>query len=136
MTEQFFDGFVAALRLNGVQFVKTADGVHHDRFRGVAQVLERLQEDGADGMEELPLLFRPTPSTGFYGELDDALIRMQDGMGSSPNPYYPGLKLALGEDQARDVLLEFSESAREILDQLAKVWVETPEPATLGSTAS
>jgi hypothetical protein len=120
----FFRGFLAALRLQGEEFVDTRDNLHHDRFRHVAARLEELRKDRRPGSAELPRLFRPTMATGLYGELDDALLQLQEGYGSSPNPAYPGLKLVLSEERAEDALLDFSPPARTLLRDLAKTFIE------------
>jgi hypothetical protein len=127
--ELFFRGFLASLRLRHQEFVDTRENLHHERFREVAAQLERAHREGRAGADELPRLFRPTMATGLYGELDDALLELQEGYGSSPNPTYPGLKLVLTEDRAKDALDEFSPEARALLDDLARAFIES-RPST------
>lgn len=138
MSDDFFEGFLAALRLRHQDFVETRDNVHHERFQAVASALEQAQREHAAGADELPSMFRPTMATGLYSELDDALLRLQQGFGSSPNPSYPGLRLTISEPEAEDVLLDFSAPARSLLDSLAVAFVSAkpethrtgvPEPA-------
>ncbi len=138
MTEDFFEGFFAALRLHNREFVETRNNVHHERFRAAAELLEQAQARHAAGVNELPQMFRPTMATALYSELDDALLRLQQGFGSSPNPAYPGLRLVLTEPQAEDVLLDFSPDARKLLGELADAFIQAqpkahnagvPEPA-------
>jgi hypothetical protein len=123
MTEDFFEGFFAALRLRQQEFVETRDNVHHERFRAASERLEQAQHDHLAGSAELPKMFRPMMATGLYSELDDALLGLQQGFGSSPNPSYPGLKLTITEQQAEDVLLDFSADARVLLDRLAEAFI-------------
>lgn len=131
MTEDFFEGFFAALRLHEQEFVETRSNVHHERFRAVAARLERARAEKAAGAQEMPRRLRPTMATGLYSELDDALLRLQQGFGgSSPNPSYPGLKLDLTEQEAQDVLMDFSPDARTLLSHLADVFVEAQPTAT------
>ena len=119
LRDDFFAGLIAALRLEGVEFIETRDNVHHEHFRKVAGLLEDLSRKNEPGTDELPGLFRPTVATGLYGEWDDALLSLQEGFGSSPNPSYLGLKLVLTESEARDVLVDFSPQAQAVLDRLA-----------------
>ncbi len=129
MTDDFFAGFLAALRLRGEEVVDTRNNVQHEQFRQVARLLETFRRDGAPGAAELPRLFRPAMATGLYGELDDALLQLQEGFGNSPNPSYLGLKLDLSQEQARDVLEEFSPDARKLLDQLAQAFIDAKTAA-------
>lgn len=101
MRDEFFSGLIAALRLNGVDFIETRENIHHEQFGEVAKALEDLREADEAGTEDLPGLFRPTVATGLYGEWDDALLAMQQGFGSSPNPSYLGLKLVLTDEIGR-----------------------------------
>ena len=128
MSEDFFEGFLAALRLQGQAFVETRDNVHHDRFRQVAEALAEARLAKRSGSGELPGSFWPSMATGLYGELDDALLGSQQGLGSSPNPAYHGLKLALSEEQAADVLLDFSPDTRALLLELADVFISDRSP--------
>jgi len=133
LTDDFFEGFFAALRLRDQEFVETRDNVHHERFRAVAAMLQRQRAEHLDGSDELPRAFKPTMATGLYSELDDALLRFQAGYGRSPNPSYPGLKLVLTGQQAKDVLLDFSPAARELLDRLADAFLAAqPKPRAVG----
>lgn len=125
LDELFFRGFLAALRLRDQEFVDTRSNAHHERFRAVAQRLEEAHRNGVPGAEDLPRMFRPTMATGLYGEFDDALLQLQEGYGSSPNPSYSGLKLVISEDRAEDALEEFSPEARALLDDLAKSFIDT-----------
>lgn len=122
MSNDFFIGLVAALRLSGVDFIETRDNVHHQQFEQVAKRLEQLVEAHAPGAEDLPGLFRPALATGLYGEWDDALLSMQHGFGSSPNPSYLGLKLQLTPAEADDVLHDFPPETRDVFAQLADVY--------------
>jgi hypothetical protein len=107
--------------------------MHHVRFRKVAAALETAHKEGVPGIEHLPLLFRPSPVTGQYGEFDDALIRTQEGIAGSPNPYYPGLNLTLSKQQAYDILLDFTPDERKMLTRLADVYQATAPPQTADS---
>lgn len=124
MSEDFFEGFLAALRLQGLDFVETRGNVHHERFRSVAEALEAVSAAGKPGSHELPRSFRPSMATGLYGDLDDALLGFQQGLGSSPNPAYHGLRLNLTKAQAADVLEDFSPEARVLLLELADAFIE------------
>jgi hypothetical protein len=124
VSEDFFQGFLAALRLQGLDFVETRGNVHHERFSGVAEALQTAAAAKKPGSAELPRSFRPSMATGLYGELDDALLGFQQGLGSSPNPAYHGLKLHLTETQAADVLEDFSPEARALLLDLADAFIE------------
>jgi hypothetical protein len=128
MSEDFFEGFLAALRLRGQAFVETRANVHHERFRQVAEALADAVAAKRPGSDELPGSFWPSMATGLYGELDDALLGFQQGLGSSPNPAYHGLKLALSDEQAADVLLDFSPDARALLLELADVFIGDHSP--------
>jgi hypothetical protein len=129
LTDDFFEGFFAVLRLRDQEFVETRDNVHHERFRAVASLLQRVRADHLDGSDELPRAFKPTMATGLYSELDDALLRFQQGYGRSPNPSYPGLKLVLTNQQAQDVLLDFSPAAQKLLGRVADAFLEA-QPTT------
>lgn len=131
MTEDFFEGFFAALRLQDQEFVETRENIHHERFRAVAALLEQTRAQNAPGSREMPRMVRPTMATGLYSELDDALLKLQQGFGgASPNPKYPGLKLDLTEQEAADVLVDFSPEGRTLLSRLAAAFV-TAQPQTL-----
>ncbi len=130
MSEDFFLGFLSAIRLSGQDFVETRENVHHRRFRNVATALDAAADAHRPGSDELPRSFWPSMATGLYGELDDALLGFQQGLGSSPNPTYHGLRLVLTEDQAADILNDFSPEARTLLLELARIFVSgTPERA-------
>jgi hypothetical protein len=137
VTEDFFEGFFAALRLRDQRFIETRDNIHHGRFGAVARMLEHEQEQQTPGATELPQTFRPTMATSLYSELDDALLRLQQGFGSSPNPSYPGMKLTITTDQAEDLLLDFSPAARKLLIRLADAFIaaqpETKRPLLVTS---
>jgi hypothetical protein len=124
LSEDFFEGLLAALRLRGLDFVETRGNIHHERFRSVAEALEAASADNRPGSDELPRSFRPSMATGLYGDLDEALLGFQQGLGSSPNPAYHGLKLHLTEAQAVDVLEDFSPAARGLLLELADAFIE------------
>lgn len=130
--DDFFTGLIAALRLRGVEFIETRENMHHEQFRAVAETLEQLSQSSTPGTEELPGLFRPTVATGLYGEWDDALLSLQQGFGSSPNPSYLGLKLVLSEGEAEDVLEDFSPEARAVLRKLANTYTEAEAQAKHG----
>ncbi len=120
--QDFFAGLIAALRLHDVEFIETRANVHHRQFDRVVKELETLSRTNAPGTGSLPAVFRPTIATGLYGEWDDALLALQQGFGSSPNPSYLGLKLVLTKREAADVLADFDPEARQILDHLAAVY--------------
>ena len=101
---RFFTGFVAALRARGVDFVETQDDSHHARFNRVVQALREARANAEPGAQGMPRTLMPTQVTGRYRELDEALLNMQRGIFSAPNPYYPGVQLKLSEDRAERIL--------------------------------
>jgi hypothetical protein len=122
---RFFAGFVAALRARGIDFVDTHDDGHHARFDRVVRTLREARASNDPAAKAMPRTFMPTQVTGRYRELDDALLNMQRGIFSAPNPYYPGIQLKLSKDRAERILEDFEPEQRELFARLADVFVET-----------
>lgn len=120
---RFFAGFVAALRARGIDFVETQDDSHHARFDRVVQALRDARANSEPGVQGMPRTFMPTQVTGRYRELDDALLNMQRGIFSAPNPYYPGVQLKLSQDRAQRILDDFDPEQRKLLGRLADLFV-------------
>ena len=120
---RFFAGFVAALRAQGVDFVETQDDSHHTRFDRVVQELREARANSEPGARGMPRTLMPTQVTGRYRELDDALLNMQRGIFSAPNPYYPGIQLKLSQDRAERILEDFDPEQRDLLTRLADRFV-------------
>lgn len=118
--DRFFTGFVAALRHQGVSFVDTRDDAHHTRFRAVVQKIRDERAAGTLGAQALPRTLMPTQVTGRYRELDEALLNMQRGLLSAPNPFYPGIELQMSPDRAERILESFDASERDALETLAE----------------
>ena len=119
---RFFAGFVAALRARGVDFVETQDDSHHARFNRVVQALREARANSEPGVRGMPRSLMPTQVTGRYRELDEALLNMQRGIFSAPNPYYPGVQLKLSEDRAERILSDFDPEQRKLLARLADLF--------------
>jgi hypothetical protein len=120
---RFFAGFVAALRTQGIDFVETQDDSHHVRFDRVVQALREARAKSEPGVQGMPRTLMPTQVTGRYRELDDALLSMQRGIFSAPNPYYPGIQLKLSQDRAQRILDDFDPDQRKLLTRLADLFV-------------
>jgi hypothetical protein len=65
--------------------------------------------------------------TARYRELDDALLNMQRGFLSAPNPFYPGIRLKLSKARAMKILDGFSPEQRDELHRLAGIFRNSPE---------
>jgi hypothetical protein len=117
--DDLFRGLLAALRLNGKTFIDTRNDVHHDRFRNVVAVLAECREQFPD----VPSTFIPSPFTGRYRELDDALLRLQRGLLGAQNPFYPGVNLDISESRAERILAAFAPEQRELLLRLAAAYL-------------
>lgn len=122
---RFFSGFVAALRAQGVDFVDTHADNHHARFNRVVKALREARAAADPGAQGMPRTLMPTQVTGRYRELDDALLNMQRGIFSAPNPYYPGVQLRLSRDRAERILKDFDPDQQRLLVQLADLFVES-----------
>jgi hypothetical protein len=120
--ERFFTGFVAALREAGVDFVDTRDDAHHKKFQAVVDRLRETRGAGQPGAARMPRTFMPTQVTGRYRELDDALLSLQRGVLSAPNPYYPGIDLKMSRDRAARRLSRFSDEERALFEELAETF--------------
>lgn len=120
---RFFAGFVAALRARGLDFIETQDDSHHARFDRVVQALREARANSEPGVQGMPRTLMPTQVTGRYRELDDALLNMQRGVFSAPNPYYPGIQLKLSQDRAERILDDFDPDQRTLLTRLADLFV-------------
>lgn len=122
--ERFLAGFVAALRAEGQEFIDTHGDVHHKKFDAVIRTLRADRENGDPGATSLPRTLMPTQMTGRYRELDDALLNMQRGYLSAPNPFYPGIRLKLSRSRANEILNGFAPEQRDELQTLARVFRE------------
>jgi hypothetical protein len=122
--DRFLAGFVAALRHEGVDFVDTHADVHHAKFDVVMDVMRQRQADGDVGALQMPRTLMPTQMTGRYRELDDALLNMQRGHLSAPNPFYPGIRIKMSNARAERTLASFAPEQRQILLQLARTFRE------------
>jgi hypothetical protein len=120
--ERFLAGFVAALRAEGQEFIDTHGDAHHRKFDDVISTLRTDRENGNPGAASLPRTLMPTQMTGRYRELDDALLNMQRGYLSAPNPFYPGIRLKLSRSRAKQILDGFTPEQREELETLARVF--------------
>jgi hypothetical protein len=120
--ERFLAGFVAALRAEGQEFIDTHGDAHHRRFDEVISALRIDRESGSPGAVSLPRTLVPTQMTGRYRELDDALLNMQRGYLSAPNPFYPGIRLKLSKSRANQILDSFTPEQREELQSLARIF--------------
>jgi hypothetical protein len=120
--ERFLAGFVAALRAEGQEFIDTHGDAHHKRFDNVISALRADRESGNPGAVSLPRTLRPTQMTGRYRELDDALLNMQRGYLSAPNPFYPGIRLKLSKSRAKQILDGFTPEQRDELQTLARIF--------------
>ncbi|MCY2987114.1 MAG: hypothetical protein NTY19_04500 [Planctomycetota bacterium] len=123
--DDLFRGLLAALRLQGIKFIDTRNDLHHDRFR---QVVELLGECAAE-FPCVPSTFIPSPFTGRYRELDDALLRLQRGLLGAQNPFYPGVNLDISESRAERILATFSPEQRELFVRLANAYLGHGIPA-------
>src|SRR5947209_4746897 len=119
-TDQFFTGFVAALRDEGVEFVDTRDDVHHSKFRVAVDQLTADRRLGKAGALGMPRTLMPTQVTGRYRELDDAFLNLQRGLMSAPNPFYPGIELKMSRERAERILETFEPEQRKELRELAR----------------
>jgi Mn-containing catalase len=118
--DRFFRGFLAALCQEGLQFLVTRDDTHHKKFQAVVRILEQLSEEEQD---DLPA-FVPSPFTGRFRELEDAILQMQRGFLGAQNPFYPGVQVDITAERAVVILEQFSASERELFRRLARAYKE------------
>ena len=121
--DTFFRSFIAALRLEGREFVETRADDQHRRFAAVVERIDELVAEGAPGAADLPQLFVPSPLTNRFPELDNALLEAQRGMTGSKNPFYPGADLVLTSDYAERELSELDEPQRRLVEELARTFI-------------
>jgi hypothetical protein len=124
--KRFLTGFIAALRAEGAQYIDTYGDVHHAKFDEAIEALRAGQKRGSPGATSLPRTLMPTQMTARYRELDDALLSMQRGYLSAPNPFYPGVRLKLSKARAQKILDGFSPEQREELLRLAGIFRNSP----------
>jgi hypothetical protein len=116
-TDDFFRGFMAALKKNGLDQIETRNDRHHRAFEAV----QHLAETGTTRQSRLR--FIPSPYTGRFPQLDEALVRLQrDGLLRAENPYYVRVKLALSPERADKILKFYSEDDREFLRAAADAY--------------
>jgi hypothetical protein len=106
------------LREEGVEFITTRDDAHHKNFHTVVSLLSQR-----DDTEDVPT-FIPSPFTGRFRELEDALLQMQRGFLGAQNPFYPGVRLDVSKTRAATILNQFSPTERELFLQLARAYKE------------
>jgi hypothetical protein len=116
--DDFFRGLLAALRLQGIEFVETRGDSHHARFRRVVETLRTRSTQ----FPRLPRTFVASPFTGRYRELDEALVQLQCGFLGAQNPFYPGVHLDISEPRARHILDNYEEPEKEVFAKLAQVY--------------
>jgi hypothetical protein len=117
--DDFFRGLLAALRLKGAQFIDTRGGLHHEHFE---RVVEELEEHYIE-FPELPRTFTPSPFTGRYRELDEALVQLQCGLLGAQNPFYPGVRLDISEVRAKNILMGYPEEQQQFFHKLAQAFL-------------
>lgn len=122
-TNRFFRGFFAALREHDLTFVNTRGEAHHARFAVAVDVLREAQDAGHREAREMPLALVADPFTGRFNELDDALVRMQQGLLGAQNPFYPGIWLTLTKERAESILSSYDQTERALLESLAAAFV-------------
>jgi hypothetical protein len=125
--KRFLAGFIAALRAEGQEYIDTYGDVHHAKFDETIRALRADQKSGDPGAVSLPRTLMPTQMTARYRELDDALLNMQRGFLSAPNPFYPGIRLKLSKARAMKILDGFSPEQRDELHRLAGIFRNSPE---------
>jgi hypothetical protein len=124
--DDLFRGLLAALRENGVKFIDTQNDAQHSSFRRVVGLLQKCQGE----FPNIPFTFVPSPFTGRYRELDDALLRLQRGFLGARNPFYAGVNLNLSEDRAKRILNGYSPEDQELFSRLAAAFLN--EDAAIG----
>lgn len=124
--DDFFRGLLAALRLSGLNVITTRDDAHHEAFRHVVEVLDEIHDD----CPEIPDTFVPSPFTGRYRELDNALVRFQQGLLGAQNPFYPCVNLDITDTLAKRIMNEYTPKQQQIFTRLASVWSEKTEVAS------
>jgi hypothetical protein len=118
--DRFFRGFLAALREAGEKILVTKDDTHHKKFKAVAGLIGQLSEEEQD---ELPTLI-PSPFTGRFRELEDAILQMQRGLLGAQNPFYPCVNLDVSAERATAILEQYSPREQELFRRLAKAYKE------------
>jgi hypothetical protein len=124
--EQMVEGLLAGLVLLGDRQVVTEDDEHHRRFAHVIAELERAQQAGIPGAEDMPGALHANGVTDRFRELDAALGRLQSGgMIGAANPLYPAVDLNAGPRTAQKLFERFyTPEQAKLLQQLARVYRE------------
>lgn len=127
--EEFFEGFLAALRLLGQESVLTEDDEHHRRFQAVVRELKDARRRGEAGADRMPRGLVDNIVTGRFRELDSALNDFQkDEMVGARNPRYRRVELVVSEASAKGLLDLYCPEERELFMKLAERF--QPESAT------
>jgi hypothetical protein len=121
--QDFFRGFVAALRAEGLDYVDTRDDRHHRLFGAVVRRLERARRDARPGAQAMPRALLPNQITGRFQELDDALVDLQKGrLLGARNPFYHRVELAFTEENADQILDLYNAEEQELFRKLATAY--------------
>lgn len=127
--DDFFRGLFAALRLCDQKFIITRTDAHHEAFQRVVDLLEESPPLGAD----LPDPFVPSPFTGRFRELDNALVRFQHGLLGAQNPFYPYVNLDISAARAKQILAGFSDTQQQLFLRLANAFLDQRTQVVAGS---
>jgi hypothetical protein len=122
-TDRFFQGFVAAMRLQGHDHIDTVNDVHHEAFHKVAEALEAARRRGAAGAAAMPRTLISNPITGRYRDFDAALANMQRGsLVTARNPVYRRVDLELSPEEAEGILALYPQEEQELFGELAQAF--------------
>jgi hypothetical protein len=129
--DQFFRGFLLALRASGIDYLKTRGNEHHKRFAVVVSHLVKVKNPELSSFAHT---FRPN-MLGLYRELDSALLRAQDSILGANNPSYPGLTYKIDGEAAEEILHKMFASEEATFKKLAAIYKKgsVPRPEALAA---
>lgn len=118
--DDVFRGLLAALRLKEIKYIDTRNDAQHVAFRRVVDALK----DSVTQHPGVPITFVPSPFTGRYRELDEALLQLQRGLLGAQNPFYPGVNVKLSPERAQRILQEYSTEEQKLFFNLASIFMD------------
>lgn len=116
--DQFFRGFLLAVRASGVTYLKTRGNDHHKRFSLVVAALAKIDDPD---LASFARTFRPN-MLGLYRELDGAVLRAQDLVLGANNPSYVGLTYKISQETADEILQKMFSEHKRAFAELAEIF--------------
>lgn len=130
--DQFFRGFLLAVRASGVDYLKTRGNEHHKRFALVVAALATTEDPE---LAQFARTFRPN-MLGLYRELDGAVLRAQDLVLGANNPSYVGLTYKISKETADEILQKMFSQHKAAFTELAAVFNKTKKTEMPESVAA